>query len=80
MKISVGLNASLRRFIPDGAEGSPFALEVPAGATAAEVMQRLGIPADRTHVVTVDGTQVETSTVIAEGQEVSFFPPLAGGR
>ncbi len=79
MQVRVGLNASLRRYIPEGAEGSPFPLDVSAGVSALEILALLGIPPERAHVVTIDGQQVDSDTIVAEGQEVSYFPPLAGG-
>ncbi len=79
MRIRVRLNASLRRYIPEGADGSPFELEVEDGATVAGVMSLLGVPAEKTHLATVGDEQVELSQVVTAGQEVSFFPPLAGG-
>jgi len=79
MRIRVGLSGSLRRHIPEGAGGSPFDFVVEAEPTALEVLMRLGVPPDPSPIVTVDGVQVEPSTVIREGQQVSFFPPLAGG-
>ncbi len=79
MRINVRLSGSLRRYIPDGAEGSPFELEVADGTTVSQVMSRLGVPAERAHMATVDGEQVDVAQVVREGQEVSLFPPLAGG-
>ena len=79
MKIQVGLSGSLRRFIPEGAGGSPFSLEVAGGSSAADVLRILGVPAERAHIVTLNGAQVDVSTVVGDGQEISFFPPLAGG-
>lgn len=79
MRIQVRLNASLRRYIPEGVGESPFELEVDPGATVADVMGLLGVPAEQTHMATVGGQQVELSQTVVEGQEVSFFPPLAGG-
>ncbi len=79
MRISVGLSGSLRRHIPEGAGGSPFDLEIEGDPTAFEVMARLGVPPEPSPIVTVNGVQVDPSTVVREGQQISFFPPLAGG-
>jgi molybdopterin converting factor small subunit len=79
MQVTIRLNASLRRYIPSDAEGSPFLLELEDGATVARVMSHLGIPDRQAQMVTVDGDQADVDTVLAEGQELSLFPPLAGG-
>jgi len=79
MRVTVRLNASLRRYIPSDADGSPFALDVDDGATVARVMSHLGVPDRQAQMVTVDGEQADVDTVLADGQELSLFPPLAGG-
>jgi molybdopterin converting factor small subunit len=79
MRVTIRLNASLRRYIPEGSEGSPFSFEVDDGATVAQVMKRLGVPDRQAQMVTVEGEQADADTVLEEGQELSLFPPLAGG-
>lgn len=79
MRVTIRLNASLRRYIPSDAGGSPFPFEVEDGATVALVMSRLGIPDKQAQMVTVDGEQADVDAVLAEGQDLSLFPPLAGG-
>lgn len=79
MRVSVRLNASLRRYIPAGESGSPFAVEVADGATVADVMALLGVPPAQTHMASIDGEQVDMGSALREGQELSLFPPLAGG-
>lgn len=79
MRISVRLNASLRRYIPADAEGSPFLLDVEEGATVTAIMDRLGVPAGQAHMVTIDGEQSDRGSELRNGQELSLFPPLAGG-
>lgn len=79
MRISVRLNASLRRFIPAGAAGSPFDLDVAEGSSVAQVMEQLGVPPQQTHMVCIDGEQADRQDTLRAGQELSMYPPLAGG-
>jgi molybdopterin synthase sulfur carrier subunit len=79
MKVQVKLFASLRKYLPSGARDDTITLDVPEGATVAEIVTRLGIPGEHARMAVCGGKQVETSTPIADGQQVSLFPPLAGG-
>jgi molybdopterin synthase sulfur carrier subunit len=79
MRITVSLHASLMRFLPAGSSGRAAVLEMPNGATVADVMSRLGIPAGHTKMMVSGTEQLELTTTLRDGQEVSLFPPLAGG-
>jgi len=55
-------------------------LDVPDGGTVADVARRLGIPADLARVVLVNGRDAAPEQLLAPGDVVAIFPPLAGGR
>jgi molybdopterin converting factor small subunit len=78
-RLKVKLNASLRRYLPEGADGSPIDLEVADGTTVAQVVEKLGIPLERAHMVVADDEQLDLEAVVADGQELNLYPPLAGG-
>jgi hypothetical protein len=44
-----------------------------------EVVCRLGIPADMTRVVLVNGKDAEPGHRLGPGDSVAIFPPLMGG-
>ena len=59
-------------------------LELPAGATAADLVARLrtrdslsGLPADP--ALAVNQEYAALSTALADGDEVALLPPVAGG-
>ena len=66
-------------YLPPGSREGVAALDLPEGATVADVMRRLGIPADLTRVVVVNGEDAAPERPLAPGDEVAVFPPLAGG-
>ncbi len=78
-KIDVRLFASLRRYAPDLAPGEALSLEVPAGTTVREVLERLGIPRHEVKTIFVDYRAVTEQYAVQEGDRVSVFPPVAGG-
>lgn len=84
MKITLKLFASLAVHLPAEARSRHrMDLEVEPGATVAEVIQRQGIPPGQCAIVLVDGVWVaaseRNSRVLAEGQALAIWPPVAGG-
>ncbi|HEY3400808.1 MAG TPA: MoaD/ThiS family protein [Geothrix sp.] len=84
MKITLKLFASLAAHLPAEARSRHrMDLEVDPGATVAEVIQRQGIPPGQCAIVLVDGVWVAASErdsrVLAEGQVLAIWPPVAGG-
>ena len=79
MTIMVQLLATFSRYLPEGSRERKCTLEVPEGTTVAEVITRLGLPADHPKIILRNGMNVSEGTPLAEGDLVSVFPPLAGG-
>lgn len=83
MKVEVRLYGSLRRFRPTDAAGvahSPFAAELPDGATIETLCGLLRIPDGLAGAAAVNDEAVLVSTPLKSGDRVSLFPPSAGGR
>lgn len=80
MHIRVKLMGALRTKLQADAKGGVAELELPNGVTLAAALEQLGIPAGHVHLVMVNGQQeLDRSRVLAEGDEVTAFPPVAGG-
>lgn len=84
MKITLKLFASLSAHLPAEARSSHrLALEVEAGTTVADLIQRQGIPPGQCAIVLVDGAWVALADrplrVLAEGEVLAIWPPVAGG-
>jgi len=79
MRITVKLFATFRRYRPELPPGTGMPLEVPPGANVTLVMERLGIPDEMPLVAMVNSEVVHPDRVLAEGDTVSLFPPIAGG-
>lgn len=57
-----------------------MAVDLPADATVATLLRRLGIPLDMPRVVLVNGHDADDDRRLEPGDLISAFPPLAGGR
>ena len=79
MQVTIRLHATLKRYIPPGSSGDALVLEVPAGSTVAEIIERLGIPPKHAGMLVCNDDYIEPSSVVQNGQEINVFPPMAGG-
>jgi len=84
VRIHVRLFASLRELLPRDARGIAE-LELPDGASVADVVRELGVEDRLAQMVLVNGIQVSrrrdvrAGLKLAAGDTVSIFPPVAGG-
>lgn len=80
MKVAVRLFATLQAYLPGEAGGDSATLDLPEGSTVADAMRSLGIPADLEGLTVVNGRDAPPDQVLTDGDVLSVFPPLAGGR
>jgi molybdopterin converting factor small subunit len=75
MRVSVHYFATLRdqRGVPNEV------VELPEATTAAAAYAHLGLPVDLPVAFAVNLERVSGATVLHEGDEVAFLPPLGGG-
>ena len=75
MEVRVKLMGLLRAKAPADEK-----LEVPDGATVADILRVLQIPADHIHLVMINGQQErDRSRPLAANDELMILPPVAGG-
>lgn len=82
MQVDVKLFASLRKKLPpsSGRPAGKGAIELPDAATLADLIRHLDIPPDLAQMVLVNGEQTRAfGHTLADGDQVSIFPPVAGG-
>lgn len=82
MEITVKLYGRLRKYRPaavPGAPHHPFSIVVPEGASVMTVAETLAINRGFVAGTAVNGETAAFDTNLHEGDEVSFFPPTAGG-
>ena len=79
MKVEVKLFSTLTKYLPPGAKGKKAVVELENKATVDALAEKLGF-ADVSCVMMLNDEQVHRAAKLKEGDVVSFFPPLAGGR
>ncbi|HEX7786185.1 MAG TPA: MoaD/ThiS family protein [Methylomirabilota bacterium] len=80
MKVEVHLTATLRAYLPAHAIGDNVILDVPDGTTVDQVVHSLRIPCGLERLTVVNGRDAVPGQQLSEGDVLSVFPPLAGGR
>jgi molybdopterin converting factor small subunit len=80
VKVEVHLTATLRGYLPPGTSGDHVRLDLPPGTTVGQVIHFLRIPADLERLTVVNGRDASPEQALREGDVLSLFPPLAGGR
>jgi len=84
MQITFKLYATLTDYLPfDQRRGNQIRLDVPEGASVAEVVAPFNLPPKQVHLVLINGTFVppaeRTSRRLTEGDTLAIWPPIAGG-
>lgn len=79
MKVRLRLFATLGQYLPPDADGDGVTLALPDGATLSTALGSLRIPPAEEYVIVVNGAHRERDARLADGDEVTLFPPLSGG-
>lgn len=79
MRVTVRLYASLAKYEPRGNRGAPIPVDLPDGATVADLLAHLGIPREHARMIVSDDEQIADTAVLRDGQHVALYPPIAGG-
>ena len=79
MALQIFLNASLRQYVAGYNPYHGITLEVAPGATVAQVVARLGLPAPEVTLIMVDGRRQEADCSLQGSERLGLFPPIGGG-
>ena len=77
MKVQISMFATLKQYAPGG-RGN-FELDLAAGATVKNLIEGLKIPKSMEKVILINGRHADDGTRLADGDEVTIFPPIEGG-
>jgi molybdopterin converting factor small subunit len=83
MRITLKLFASLGQFLPAGAKANAIPVEVAAGVTAHQVLDRFRVPRESVHLVLLNGVYLDArardETPLQADDVLAAWPPVAGG-
>jgi sulfur carrier protein ThiS len=88
MRITFKLFASLTDYLPQsldghGRSGNELPMELAAGTTVQQVIDRFNMPTRLVHLVLVNGVFIapamRATHALADGDALAIWPPVAGG-
>jgi sulfur carrier protein ThiS len=83
MQINIEFYASLMQYLPSGKSRHRREIRVDDGLPLSSLIEQFHIPEKMAHIVLVNGRFVEADKraerLLAEGDVVSIWPPVAGG-
>jgi len=79
MRVQVKVFATLRRYVDRAVTGIPFEVDLPDGATVADLIEQLNLPPEEVKMAFVNARAREKDWRLAAGDEVGIFPPIGGG-
>ena len=77
--VTVSLRSILAKFRPDPKDRRPFGVDLDAGATVDDLLERLKVDPRLTHLVFVDHVRTPRQAALTDGAAIDIFPPIAGG-
>ncbi|MGA8008306.1 MAG: MoaD/ThiS family protein [Thiomonas sp.] len=83
VRITLKLMAMLTDYLPQPRQGHQMALDIAAGTTIQDLVDRFHLPWKLVHLVLVDGVYIypdkRDSRLLQEGETLAIWPPVAGG-
>lgn len=80
IRIEARLYATLRKYQPERKVGEALVHELAEGTTVQKLLEEeLGVPPDEVKTVFVNGVSRDFDYILADGDRVGIFPPVAGG-
>jgi molybdopterin synthase sulfur carrier subunit len=80
IRVEARLYATLRKYHPEGKVGEVMVCELAEGTTIQKFLENdLGVPPGEVKTVFVNGLSQRFDHVLANGDRLGIFPPVAGG-
>jgi molybdopterin converting factor small subunit len=79
VKVTIVCFGAMRDYLPAGSTENRAEVELPAGATIAQLISVIDAPEALVRSVLLDGAHAEPARVLTEGVEVTLMPPFSGG-
>jgi molybdopterin synthase sulfur carrier subunit len=80
MEVKVKLFATLRECLPESSDGKSCQMEIEETTTIEQIITQLKIPEEIPKIILVNGRNGTIDQTLNDGDELSIFPPVAGGK
>lgn len=79
MQVKVKLFATLREYLPKDSDGRSCLMDIDEKTTIEQIIATFNIPEEIPKIILVNGLNGTMDQTLKEGDELSIFPPVAGG-
>ena len=79
MQVKVKLFATLREYLPKDSDGRSCLMNIDESTTIEQIISTFNIPEEIPKIILVNGLNGTMEQTLKEGDELSIFPPVAGG-
>ena len=79
MQVKVKLFATLREYLPKDSDGRSCLMDIDKTTTIEQIIATFNIPEEIPKIILVNGLNGTMDQTLKEGDELSVFPPVAGG-
>ena len=79
MQVKVKLFATLREYLPKDSDGRSCLMDIDEKTTIEQIIATFNIPEEIPKIILVNGLNGTMEQTLKEGDELSIFPPVAGG-
>jgi molybdopterin converting factor small subunit len=79
MQVKVKLFATLRDYLPKDSDGRSCLMDIDKKTTIEQIIATFNIPEEIPKIILVNGLNGTMDQTLKEGDELSVFPPVAGG-
>ena len=76
MRVEVRFHGELRKY---NGNREARILELPAGATVYDALQRTGVPLEEIALVALNGSRTDWNVTLKDGDSIKVFQMVAGG-
>lgn len=79
MEVELRVYATLRKYLPTQPLGEGTLFRTEPGTSVAGLLEQAGVPLDQVKIIMVNNRHAGPEHVLADGDRVAAFPPVAGG-
>ncbi len=83
MRIRLRTSGIFSERLPTGSKDDTIMIDLPEGSVPKDAIERLGLPADQSCLVVLNGSSVpkaeRATRQLSENDELAIMPPLKGG-